>query len=224
MLTLIRKIPLLASVGESVTNVVQSWISCVLFLIIVSQKVNAPIIQKCSYRVQLSWTDRIFGVEGQQVFNQRTEHLVELRATLISRKLTSDRTWGHDSPESCKAGEQFEVKEFLIPPRWLPVRKKSIFHRGRQTFNFGSLLSLRSALGFIWQHVDSLRCANPFDAGWIDSCWQNALCHFVCCHLIGAPQFPFPPRLFFPPVLTVARFCLTSKVRLCPPFQEFKTD
>lgn len=56
---------------------------------------------------------------------------------------------------------------------------------------FLSLLSSALLLDF-HQHIGSLRCANPFDIGWIDSCWQNAPCHFVCCHLIGAPQFAFP--------------------------------
>lgn len=55
---------------------------------------------------------------------------------------------------------------------------------------------LHSALRPLWQRVDSLRCANPFDMGWIDSCWQDAPCHFVCCHLIGTPQFTLP--LLFP--------------------------
>lgn len=45
------------------------------------------------------------------------------------------------------------------------------------------------ALGPLWQCIDSLRCINPSDTGWMDSCWQDAPCHFVCCHLIRAPQF-----------------------------------
>lgn len=53
------------------------------------------------------------------------------------------------------------------------------------------------ALGPLWQCIDSLRCINPSDTGWMDSCWQDAPCHFVCCHLIRAPQFALP--LLSPP-------------------------
>ena len=92
----------------------------------------------------------------------------------------------------------------------------------RKVYFLQSLTSfLCSALGLLWQCVDSLRCANPFDIGWIDSCWPDAPCHFVCCHLIGAPQFAFPP--LFLPSFTVARFCLTSKARLCVPSKSLKS-
>lgn len=48
------------------------------------------------------------------------------------------------------------------------------------------------ALGPLWQCIDSLRCINPSDTGWMDSCWQDAPCYFVCCHLIRAPQCALP--------------------------------
>lgn len=57
---------------------------------------------------------------------------------------------------------------------------------------------LYSAHRLLCQCVDSLRRANPFDIGWIDSCWQDAPCHFVCCHLIGLPQFAIPFPFFYP--------------------------
>lgn len=89
----------------------------------------------------------------------------------------------------------------------MAVSQKIIFYRSifEQKLNFGQNLlffsvsaPLCSALGLLWQCIDSLRCANPFDIGWIDSCWQDALCHFVCCHLIGAPQFAFPLLFSYP--------------------------
>lgn len=51
---------------------------------------------------------------------------------------------------------------------------------------------LCSALGLLCQCVDSLKCANPFDTRWIDSSWQDAPCHFVCCHLTGALSLCLP--------------------------------
>lgn len=83
-----------------------------------------------------------------------------------------------------------------------------------------SFLCSALLLELLWQHTGSLRCANPFDTGWIDSCWQDAPCHFVCCHLIGAPQFAFPPLFSYPRSLGPG-FDIKSKV-VCP-FREFKT-
>lgn len=72
------------------------------------------------------------------------------------------------------------------------------------------------ALGPLRLCIDSLRCINPSDTGWMDSCWQDAPCHFVCCHLIRAPQFALPPFL---PLLTLtgARSRRTSQARLDAP-------
>lgn len=69
------------------------------------------------------------------------------------------------------------------------------------------------ALGLLCQCIHSLRRANPFDTGWIDSCWQDALCHFVRCHLIGTPQF----TSLLLPTFAVARFCVTSAGTVCVP-------
>lgn len=58
--------------------------------------------------------------------------------------------------------------------------------------SLGQALPPFVALGPFWQSIDSLRCINPSDTGWMDSCWLDAPCHFVCCHLIRAPQFALP--------------------------------
>lgn len=79
---------------------------------------------------------------------------------------------------------------------------------------------LSFALGLLWQCVDSLRCANPFDIGWIDSCWQDAPCHFVCCHLIGAPQFAFPP--LSPTHAHCGQVLSDIKGEVMCPFKKFK--
>lgn len=67
--------------------------------------------------------------------------------------------------------------------------------------SLGQALPPFVALGPLWQRTDSLRCINPSDTGWMDSCWPDAPCHFVRCHLIRPSQFalsPPPHLLSFP--------------------------
>lgn len=74
------------------------------------------------------------------------------------------------------------------------------------------------ALGLLCQCIHSLRRANPFDTGWIDSCWQDALCHFVRSHLIGAPQFSFSSSTH---ICCGQILCDISRDSMCS-FREFK--
>lgn len=93
-------------------------------------------------------------------------------------------------------------------------KKKSSFSPA--LFPFLPLLCF--ALGLLCQCIHSLRRANPFDTGWIDSCWQDALCHFVRCHLIGTPQFYFSSSTH---IRCGQILCDISRDSMCS-FREFK--